>query len=207
MHEPETPAQGDQSNDPQPWQTESTTYAYRNRWVTVAVDTVSLPTGQRYDYTRLEPPALGVGVIGFNGQGEILLEREYRHGIGAVIWQLPGGLADAGEDLQTAGLRELREETGFAPAAVSPETVRYLGAVWDNPAMGTGRSHIYAAWGLTQAAATRRDPAEFVTLHWQSPTWLCAAVRDGAIQDRVVVAAVAYLLVNGWMKGWQDGTR
>ena len=54
--------------------------------------------------------------------GEVLLEREYRHGVGEVIWQLPGGLADDGEDLQAAGLRELAEETGYRPRIVSPET-------------------------------------------------------------------------------------
>jgi 8-oxo-dGTP pyrophosphatase MutT (NUDIX family) len=201
MHEPAREPQHKPQHELQLWRTESTTYAYRNRWVIVAVDAVRLPDGTQYEYTRLEPPGIGVGVIGFNGRGDILLEREYRHGVGEVIWQLPGGLAGAGEDLQAAGLRELREETGYAPAVVSPETVRYLGAVWDNPAMGTGRSHLYAAWDLVQVTATRRDPAEFVTLHWQSPAWLCAAVRDGTIQDRVVVAAVAYLLLNGWMEG------
>lgn len=192
--------QSQREREPQPWRTEATVKAYQNRWVTVMVDGVSLPNGTRYEYTRLEPPGIGVGVIGFNARGDILLEREYRHGVGEVIWQLPGGLADAGEDLQAAGLRELREETGYAPATVAPETVRYLGSVWDNPAMGTGRSHLYAAWGLTEVSAARRDPAEFVTLHWQSPAWLCAAVRDGLIQDRVVVAAVAYLLLNGWLE-------
>jgi hypothetical protein len=36
-----------------------------------------------------------------------------------------------------------------------------------------------------------------VSLHWVSPTWLKAAVHSGVIKDRVVVAAVAYLLLRG----------
>lgn len=180
--------------DPLPWQTLSTEQAYRNRWVAVALDQVQLPTGQQYTYTRLEPAGIGVGVIGFNAAGEILLEREYRHGVNAVIWQLPGGLAAHGEDLQAGALRELLEETGYAPAA--PSTVRYLGVVWDNPALGTMSSHLYAAWDLLPTDQPRRDPAEFVTLHWVSPLWLQKAVCSGDIKDRVVVAAVAYLLLN-----------
>jgi 8-oxo-dGTP pyrophosphatase MutT (NUDIX family) len=78
--------------------------------------TVELPDGKRYEYTRIEPAGIGVGVIGFNAAGEVLLEREYRHGVGEVVWQVPGGLTAPGEDLQTAGLRELQEETGYAPA-------------------------------------------------------------------------------------------
>lgn len=188
-----TPIAADQP-DPQPWQTLSTEQAYRNRWVGVALDQVQLPTGQQYTYTRLEPAGVGVAVIGFNAAGEILLEREYRHGVHAVIWQLPGGLAAHNEDLQAGALRELLEETGYAPA--NPATVRDLGAVWDNPALGTMSSYLYVAWDLQPTAQPRRDPAEFVTLHWVSPLWLQAAVRSGEIKDRVVVAAVAYLLLN-----------
>lgn len=183
----------DQS-DPLPWLTLSTEQVYRNRWVGVVLDQVQLPTGQHYTYTRLEPAGIGVGVIGFNAAGEILLEREYRHGVNAVIWQLPGGLAAPDEDLQAGALRELLEETGYAPAAAT--TVRYLGVVWDNPALGTMNSHLYAAWDLQPTDQPRRDPAEFVTLHWVSPSWLKEAVRTGEIKDRVVVAAVAYLLLN-----------
>ena len=117
-----------------------TRQAYRNRWVGVSVDHVRLPTGRTYEYTRLEPAGIGVAVIGFNAAGEILLEREYRHGVGEVIWQIPGGLAAPGEDLVAAGLRELEEETGHAPAPITPESVRYLGVVWDNPAMGVAQS-------------------------------------------------------------------
>lgn len=187
-------------HDPSPWQTLSTQTTFSNRWLTVAIDEVALPDGRRYDYTRLLPGGIGVGVIGFNQRGEVLLEREYRHGVGEVIWQIPGGLADAGEDRQTAGLRELREETGFAPSRITPETVRYLGTVWDNPAFGHAQSHLYAAWDLVPVATATRDSAEFVTLHWQPVTWLKEAVRRGEIRDRVVVAAVAYLLLNGWME-------
>ncbi|MEZ4735905.1 MAG: NUDIX hydrolase [Caldilineaceae bacterium] len=180
--------------DPHPWQTLSTEIAFRNRWVAVALDQVQLPTGQSYLYTRLEPVGIGVGVIGFNDAGEVLLEREYRHGVNQVIWQLPGGLAAPNEDLMAGALRELLEETGYAPAAVT--NVRYLGFVWDNPAVGPMSSHSYAAWNLVLTDQPRRDPAEFVTLHWVSVTWLKEAVRSGAIQDRVVVAAVSYLLLN-----------
>lgn len=182
--------------DPEPWAQLSTTIAFQNRWLTVAVDQVLLPTGRSYEYTRLEPAGIGVGVIGFNASGEILLEREYRHGVGQVIWQLPGGLATPDEDLAQAGLRELAEETGYRPALLSPETFRYLGVVWDNPAFGPMCSHLYVAWGLTPTGTVQRDPQEFVTLHWVSGAWLKEAVRTGEIKDRVVVAAVAYLILN-----------
>jgi ADP-ribose pyrophosphatase len=184
-----------QHRDPEVWKRLSTQTAFENKWLSVEIDEVKLPTGAVYAYTRLTPRAPGVGVIGFNEDGHILLEREYRHGVGEVIWQIPGGLADPNEDLRTAGLRELAEENGYAPAQVTDETVRYLGSVWDNPAFGPTVSHIYAAWGLVPTGSTRRDDEEFVTLHWVSPDWLKEAIRSGEIRDRVVIAAVAQLII------------
>jgi 8-oxo-dGTP pyrophosphatase MutT (NUDIX family) len=188
-----------ESDDPPAWETQNSRARYKNRWLTVVVDDVVLPTGAQYKYTRLEPAGIGVAVVAFDGAGRILLEREYRHGIGEVIWQLPGGLTNDDEQLREAGLRELLEETGCAPAHITDESVRYLGMVWDNPAFGPAASHLFAAWGVEPASSGAHDPAEFVALHWVESTWLREAVRTGVVQDRVVVAAVAYLLLNGWL--------
>jgi ADP-ribose pyrophosphatase len=189
---------GDQQipSDPQPWQTLSTRVEFDNRWAGIFVDDVRLPDGVEYEYTRLRPAGIGVAVAAFDSAGRILLEREYRHGLGQVIWQLPGGLVDEGEDLTTAGLRELAEETGFVPELVDEKTVRYLGAVWDNPGLGPTVSHVVVAFDVVYNGSAALEPAEFITLHWRSVDWLKQAVRSGEIRERTTVAAVAYLLLN-----------
>ena len=184
-------------SDPQLWTAQQTQTAFQNRWVTVNVDNVALPTDIQYEYTRVDVNGVGVAVIGFNTAGQILLEREYRHGVGEVIWQLPGGLAEPDEDLIQAGLRELVEETGHAPQVVNGDTVRYLGSVWDNPGLGKSVSHLVAAWGLVDTGGIRRDPTEFVTLHWRSVDWVKDAIRSGQIRERTTIAAVMHILLDG----------
>lgn len=45
--------------------------------------------------------------------GAWVLVRQYRPPAGAVVWEFPAGLLDAGEDPAAGALRELREETGY----------------------------------------------------------------------------------------------
>lgn len=44
---------------------------------------------------------------------KIVLIRQYRYPIGNIIYELPAGLIDEGEDASQAAVREMKEETGF----------------------------------------------------------------------------------------------
>ena len=72
--------------------------------------------GRAEDEDRLPPgPSHHVGVAGFvvNGRGELLVVQEKTGPLrGLDVWKLPGGLADPGEDIAAAAVREVKEETG-----------------------------------------------------------------------------------------------
>ena len=71
-----------------------------------------------------------VNVIAVTEDDRVVLIEQYRHGIGAVTLEIPGGTVDDGEDGMAAGLRELAEETGY-----TGEDVRLIGTVTPNPAI------------------------------------------------------------------------
>ena len=63
-------------------------------------------------------------------EGEIILVRQFRWGSDELCWELPGGIVDEGEDPVAAGLRELKEETGYVA-----ESGRLIGQCRPNPAI------------------------------------------------------------------------
>jgi ADP-ribose pyrophosphatase len=52
-----------------------------------------------------------VAIVAVDDAGRVLLQRQYRHPVGAELWEPPAGLLDvAGEDPVAAAKRELAEE-------------------------------------------------------------------------------------------------
>ncbi len=58
-------------------------------------------------------PNNAVAIIAFDDNDRILLEKEYRLACNKWIYSFPAGLIDAGETVEEASIRELREETGL----------------------------------------------------------------------------------------------
>src|SRR6185369_7256702 len=54
-----------------------------------------------------------VNVLALTSDGHLVMVRQFRYGINEFSLEIPGGVMEAGEDPVTAGLRELREETGY----------------------------------------------------------------------------------------------
>ena len=83
-----------------------------------------------------------VGVVLFNRQGRVWLGRRVNTP-GPHNWQFPQGGVDKGEDVQTAALRELQEETGVVSVAYLGRTEDWI--VYDFPE-GYKGSKIAKGW-------------------------------------------------------------
>ena len=100
------------------WETVSSEYLFRRPWLTVRHDQVRLPDGRiNPEFYVLEYPDW-VNVIAVTEDGEFVMERQYRHGLGKTCYEIPAGVMEKGETPLEAAQRELKEETGldFTPA-------------------------------------------------------------------------------------------
>ena len=77
-----------------------------NKWLAGPPETSRLP---KYSHSLV-----GIGAVVLNRRGELLVVQE-KHGVlkGQGVWKMPTGLAEPGEDLNAAAVREVREETGL----------------------------------------------------------------------------------------------
>lgn len=143
-------------------------------------------------YVMKAPP--WVNVIALTEQGDVVLVEQYRHGTREVTWELPGGVAEVGEDPLIAAQRELREETGYATE--NEEDWFYLGYVSSNPAIVDNYTHMYLARNCRERFETDTDELEFLKVHLASMADMRRGIKEHGIHHSLVVAAFAKLALH-----------
>lgn len=109
-------------------------------WIKLSVQQLRLPDGTEVDdYHQV---SLGEFVIIFpwTGDERVVMERQYKHGLGKVTLTLPSGLIEDGEEPMEAARRELMEETGYAS-----DQWKQLGSFVVHGNYGCGRAHLFKA--------------------------------------------------------------
>jgi 8-oxo-dGTP pyrophosphatase MutT (NUDIX family) len=132
-----------------------------------------------------------VTVVAITADQDIVLVREYRHGTGAVMLELPAGMIEAGEVPLAAAERELREETGFGS-----ETWRQIGVFPANPARFNNHVLGYLAVGATRRAPPAPEAGECLEVVTMPLRTLLAGIGEGTIslQAAHLAALLCYLL-------------
>ena len=141
----------------QPWQVLQTETVYAQPpWLRVERQLVRLTNGQVIPDYLLTPSRDYSMIVARTDAGEILLVRQYKHGLGRIVLDFPAGYLDTpDEDPLACAQRELREETGYAARHWTA-----LGHYAMDSNRATSGAYLFAAHGLTRVAEPQLDATE-----------------------------------------------
>ncbi|MBO0349902.1 NUDIX hydrolase [Phormidium pseudopriestleyi FRX01] len=121
------------------WKQLRSRLVFDNQWCKVRQDEIELPTGEIIDdfFINVRPDiAL---VVPVTTHQEIVFVRQYRHGVGEILLELPAGAFNPeNEKAEAAAAREMTEETGYH----CPNLIE-LATLYDNPVKDTNAIHIF----------------------------------------------------------------
>ena len=172
------------------WKTLSSEYLFNDLWFTVRRDTCERPDGKIVSpYYVYEFPTW-VTAFALTKDGKIILEKQYRHGIGETAFELPGGCVDDTDNsLQEAIARELQEETGYKFTSFE-----YLGKTCANPSTNNNWMHIFLARGGELLAKQKLDDDEDIEVHLVNIDELKDLLTANQIIQSMHVTACFYAL-------------
>ena len=170
----------------------SSHYPFSGKLLKVRVDDVVLHSGRRTTREFVEHRG-AVAIVAVEG-GKVLLERQYRHTAGRVMWEIPAGTLDAGEGPLRCAHRELKEETGYT-ADKMEEIVHFYNAV----GYSTEVIRIFLATGLKRAKA-KPEEDESIEVRMIPFDKAVAMVGTNEIEDAKTI--IGLLAVRDRIKGY-----
>lgn len=181
-----------------PWTVTRSERLLRDRWISLRADHCITAAGAEIaPYYVLNYPDW-VHVVAIDADERLLMVEQYRHALGVMSLEVPGGGVDSEDaDPLSAGRRELLEETGHGGGRW-----RVLTTLSPNPATHANRCHIVLAEGVQRFGSPRLEPGEELRLRRLAAPEAVRAVLAGEVIQAMHVAALAVALTE--LGRWSD---
>jgi ADP-ribose pyrophosphatase len=138
----------------------STEEIFKGHVVKLAVHTVRLPNGETGKREVVHHPG-AVALVALEGAldgDQVLLVRQYRTAASQILYEIPAGTLNPGENVEDCAIRELQEETGYKPGKLEK-----LAGFFVAPGYTTEYIQLFLATELSESRLNTDDD-EFVDL-------------------------------------------
>ena len=155
----------------------------------VTADQVLEPSGvrTRRDIVHHSGSVVILAVEEGDSEPRVLLERQYRYAARQMLWELPAGRIDQGENDLDAAKRELLEETGYTATRW-----RRILRFYASPGFLAEAMNLYLARGL-RAGPAQPEPDEVIHVRMVPLSAAVRMVMRGAIKDGKTISGILWL--------------
>ncbi len=164
---------------------------YTGRVIQVDHDTVAFPDGSRGVLEMIRHPGAAAVIPFLDDPGDydprVLLIHQFRHAADGMLWEIPAGTLQGGEDPEGCARRELAEEAG-----VEARRLERLTTIFTTPGFTDERIHLYLAAGLAPVALAP-EADEFIAVHEKRWSEVGRMIRRGKIRDAKSLSALMYV--------------
>ena len=168
-----------------PWKILETNYPFP--WI--RVDKCELANGNLLDATTFQFRAWA-NIVALTRDNQVVLVRQYRHGLGDVLLEFPGGVVEKDEDPLLGAQRELIEETGY-----KAERFIEIGKIYPNPALQINTLHCYLALDAEKITEQSLDAGEDIEVCVMPFDELVEMAKRGEFPHALMTAVLFQVLV------------
>ena len=167
----------------------SSAYIYQGKIINLRHDKVKLPDDRETIREIVEHPG-AVAILALTEKKEIVMIRQFRKPADEVLWELPAGTMEEGEDLVSCARRELEEETGYYP-----RKIKKLITFFSTPGFCNEKLTLFLAEDL-EKKNKNEDADEFIEVELIKPNEALRLVKENVIKDAKTIIGILYLLVS-----------
>ncbi|MFB0506217.1 MAG: NUDIX hydrolase [Thermodesulfobacteriota bacterium] len=172
------------------WDVLESKYIVKDEWLSLRVDRCQMPNGRLVEpYYVFEFPEW-VNIVAVTNNDEVVLVRQYRHGIQKTGLELPCGVVTENDTSPIeAARRELLEEVGY----ISKDFIE-TGRISANPANHTNLTHCFLAIDATPAATPQLDDTEQIGVFLTPLREVIELIEEGDIFQALHISSILLAL-------------
>lgn len=156
---------------------------YEGKVLSLDVDEVEEPGGVRAVREVVRHRG-SVAALPVHADGRMVLVRQYRYPVDALVWELPAGRLDPGESVEDAARREMEEEVGLRPGRLEALAVFYTTPGFCDEAM-----HLFRASDL-QSVPARPEADERIEAREFTRAEVREMIRRGELREGKTLVAL-----------------